>query len=261
MVPALSDSPSSVGETPGENKTATSAPIVETKIFESNVRLLPADHCTENHGKGKQRLRPGQEPDEPDVYDCGFYLECDEATLFPPSARLEDYRLTTADPIHDLKRWLTTPNQRISGEECLSRFEDSNYFNSSCYHEEHFRECILWAVEEIKHLHTTIRRQIEYFRAPPYGRTFRNDPIIEAMPLDALPTSQTLEELRRPDFTQWMVEMAIELDYLKEQEWFIRGEILELKWVGAKNGLWGEISELLEGGWVGEEDVQRVCCV
>lgn len=232
----------------------------QTQVYESDVRLLPCDNCLEAHGKGKQALRHDQDPNRPTRKECGYYTECDDGYLFPESAHTEDYRLATADPIHDLKRWTTTLNQRITGEEVAFRSDDARFFkHSPRFTEEHFRECISWVVGEIKHMHTTVRVQLEYLGAPPYMWTFFRDPIHEAVQVDSLPTLESVEGMHRGALETLVENMAVEMDYLSEKVCHIRNEILTLKWERAKRGDWGEISELIDSGWVDLDRVQRVC--
>lgn len=164
--------------------------------------------------------------------------------------------------MHDLKRWITSPNQTISGEECISRADDSRFFKRSPrFTDEHFRECIQWAVVVIKQLHDFISIQIDYLGADPYTWKFFEDPISEAFALDKLPTPEATREMRGGDLVRWMVELGVEIDYLSEHICVIRKEILQLKWQRAKMGYWGEIFELVESGFVDVEHVQKWCNV
>lgn len=234
----------------------------QSRVYESDVRLRPLSNCLECHGKGKAALRRGQEPGKPTKSDCLFYTDCHEMVLSPESVQLGDYRLETSDPLHDLKRWVTTPNQRLSGEPSAIRAEDIYFVaRASRFEEKHLAECILWAVEEIKQFHFKVRLEVKYLGEKPYIWTFFQSPIRDATPLHKLPTSEGLEELRRDDLVHLLEEMAVEVDYLGDRICFVRNEILQLKWENAKSGDWGEIAELVDSGWVDVETVQKECCI
>lgn len=263
MASSSSDTSSTLSSSADEDSAyANSVLVVGTHVFESNARVLPPNTCLDHHGKGKRRLSLSKDPDDPAEHECGHYYDCDEGIIYPASLRTENFRMSTDNPVQDLKRWISMPNQCIAHGPRLPRSQDCLYFmHKPRFTADHIRECSKWANELIKQTHRKIRVELKYLHSPPYHWRFYEDPIGNAMPLSALPTDHIMDRMDRPHLANMLMKMAVELDYLKEREEFVRNQIIKVKWDLAKRGDWGEIAELLQHGCIEEEDVRRECQV
>ena len=229
--------------------------VGENNVYMPTVALIP--RCNNVHGKIKGKAREDQPRLSKKARECGRFDHCDEGLLAPITARTPDFRLTTDNALHDLKRWLTTPNSRLGGcrEQRSAEFLQSDHFT-----EQDLYNALIFAVDEIRYEHAHITSLVEYGgRYTYYIGSSRTHVTREANKeyVDMQPAH--FVDVPRDGLVKDVAEAAAELDYLREVADSIGYKIMDAKGRAARNGNRTEIAELLRLEVVDVEWVQEKC--
>ena len=234
-----------------------------TQVLETDVSLRPHESCVANHGKGKaKRVEDRAEnANERAEARCGERDICVTSNLWPATRTGIEFRIQTSDPVHDLQRFITMRNQTLEGAysrdagfQVLESDVDFTNTTATRFTNDHLREALIFAVDEIRDAHTSLSSLIEYRERwwwydfdVPVGR--------QARQISALPMPQDVLTLPRSELKAGIVDMTRELDYLRQSAEKVKMSIFTIRWEQAEEGDVGEIETMLRSGLIFEEDL------
>ena len=228
-------------------------------MHEPTVALRP--QCFKVHigFKGKGRANDKVDRHLP-WHTCGKYVACHEANFSPRSATPSYLRLRTNDPEHDIKRWITTPNESLNGgSEDRSTF---GFLDDSRFTIPLLQSTLRFAIAECKYEHQKMAHLDDHGRRFPYRVNVKELPVApEADPAYLnVPDEQDFTHVTgREELLDMLVHAANELDYLRQMTERHAQRILKRKMTLARNGNAGEADLLVEQGFVGWEWVEEEC--
>ena len=224
-------------------------------VHEGKISLLPA--CINHHGKFKGKDNEGEPRRcERRARTCGDFILCDECIIVPSSEGKQDFRLTTSDPEHDLKRWLTTPNSRLEGHEASRtvQFLREQRFSYADLH-----EAMTFAIQEVMSEHEHIASLEECSQRVPYHLNIHIPVATKANTAYFSMKPEHFDSVPLEGLEDDLVEAAKELDYLRAVADWLGKKILDAKVRAAKLGNWSEITELLRLGVITKGWMQNNC--
>lgn len=224
-----------------------------SNVYESKIALYPA--CNPFCGKIKGKAKKGERRYSFRSTRCGSYEDCEQATLSPPTA-VNKITLTTEDPLHDLKRWFTSPNSSLDGEK---EPRSIDFLQREAFTDDHLRDAMLFAINEIQYEHAHIDSLFEYAARSPYNLNLQAPAALDANASYFTMAPEHFDGVPRDGLEEDIVNAATELDYLKGVAESIGRKILEQKCRVAKLGNRTEQAELVRLEVVSEEWVQDNC--
>ena len=174
------------------------------------------------------------------------------------NASPEDFRLQSADAVHDLRRWLISPNSRLDGSQ-MER--NTGFLGNERFTINQLQDAMVFAIQEIRNEHDHIISLVEYGQRSPYNITFRFPIAPEADQRYFEMEPDDLIGAPREGLEEDLLLAAKEIDYLREVSEHSAKEILGRKKAVARFGNTAEIEALLRLGVTMEEWVQKECVV
>lgn len=228
-------------------------------VFESAIVLRP--QCWKHHAGFKGKGRENDKISRHFPWSlCGRYNACHAPHFNPRSARPTALRFKTDDPLQDLKRWMTTLNESLSGG--MEDRENTGFLKDERFTHEILRQGLRYAVDRCQDEHEIMSDLDDYGRRDPYRINLKHVPLapeadqgyFDVTDEEDFTSVKTRQQLRT------MVEnSAIELDYLRQMSEQHAARILRRKMALAKMGNKWEADTLLKQEYVTEEWVEDEC--
>lgn len=173
----------------------------------------------------------------------------------PIRAQQPTYRLTTADPEVDLKRWATTPNDTIYGDDDDGRRK--SFVENTRYTSEMLLSTLDLALQEIRNEAAHIKSLLEYAARPPYRARLRwnGEPNRKYLVMEA----SDFANVGREKLESVLFGAVEALDSLRCRAVALSQKNLGYKMDEARDGNWAEVADLLRLGAVDEGWVERKC--
>jgi DNA-binding Xre family transcriptional regulator len=228
------------------------------KVFEPTVALRPRCYSMQHAGwKGKAR-DTGISGRPANARACGFYSHCKAARFHPSSAAPQPIRLCTGNFEHDLKRWVCSLNEKLSGG-----YDDRSTFTGLLAEEDIAKSDVLsalrFAIDGIRSEHESIQHLVEYCRRAPYFLNFTSVFKEADMRYLKLNVDVHMKRLSYEELLEELVMAGNELDYLRGNSEGVASRVLERMKTLAKLNYGWEVKTLLENGFVDDEWIDDNC--